>query len=64
MRGGGGPDTGGANSPSRFLLMLGVVFTAYFFPAREAWPYFGLAIALHALPLAYDQGRSRSWANC
>ena len=47
-------DTGGANSPARFLLMLGVVFTAYFFPRREAWPYLGLAIALHALPLAYD----------
>jgi diguanylate cyclase (GGDEF)-like protein len=47
-------DTGGANSPSRFLLMLGVVFTAYFFPRREAWPYLGLVIALHALPLAYD----------
>ena len=47
-------DTGGANSPARFLLMLGVVFAAYFFPPREAWPYLGLAIALHALPLAYD----------
>jgi len=47
-------DTGGAHSPSRFLLMLGVVYAAYYFPPREAWPYLGLAVALHALPLAYD----------
>ncbi len=52
-------DTGGAHSPARFLLMLGVVFTAYFFPPREAWPYLGLAIALHALPLAYDHAADR-----
>ena len=32
-------DTGGADSPARFLLMLVLVFAAYFFPAREAWPY-------------------------
>jgi diguanylate cyclase (GGDEF)-like protein len=49
-------DTGGATSPARFLLMLLVVFAAYFFPSREAWPYLALAIALHALPLAYDPG--------
>jgi len=47
-------DTGGADSPSRFLLMLGVVYVAYYFPAEEAWPYLGLAIALHAFPLFYD----------
>ena len=47
-------DNGGASSPARFLLMLVVVYAAYFFPAREAWPYLGLVLALHALPFAYD----------
>jgi diguanylate cyclase (GGDEF)-like protein len=47
-------DTGGADSPSRFLLMLAVVYAAYYFPAREAWPYLGLAVALHAVPVTYD----------
>src|ERR1700754_15370 len=47
-------DTGGASSPARFLLMLALVFSAYFFGAREAWPYLGLVLVLHALPLAYD----------
>jgi diguanylate cyclase (GGDEF)-like protein len=48
-------DNGGANSPARFLLMLVLVFTGYFFPGREAWPYLGLVLGLHALPLAYDR---------
>jgi diguanylate cyclase (GGDEF)-like protein len=47
-------DNGGASSPARFLLMLVVVYAGYFFPAREAWPYLGLVLALHALPFAYD----------
>ena len=47
-------DTGGANSPARFLLMLVLVYAAYFFNPREAWPYLGLVVAVHALPLAYD----------
>ncbi len=47
-------DNGGANSPARFLLMLVLVFTGYFFPGREAWPYIGVVLILHALPLAYD----------
>ena len=47
-------DNGGAASPARFLLMLVVVYTAYFFPSREAWPYLGLVLVLHALPLTYD----------
>jgi diguanylate cyclase (GGDEF)-like protein len=47
-------DNGGANSPARFLLMLVLVFTGYFFPGREAWPYIGVVLVLHALPLAYD----------
>jgi diguanylate cyclase (GGDEF)-like protein len=47
-------DNGGANSPARFLLMLAVVYACYFFPPREAWPYLGLVLVLHALPFAYD----------
>ena len=47
-------DNGGANSPARFLLMLVLVFTGYFFRGREAWPYLGVVVILHALPLAYD----------
>jgi diguanylate cyclase (GGDEF)-like protein len=48
-------DTGGASSPARFLLMLALVYSAYFFPSREAWPYLALVLVLHALPLAYDE---------
>jgi diguanylate cyclase (GGDEF)-like protein len=48
-------DNGGANSPARFLLMLVLVFSGYFFPGREAWPYLGLVLFLHALPLTYDR---------
>lgn len=47
-------DTGGVNSPARFLLLLTLVFTAYFFRNREAWPYLALALVVHALPLTYD----------
>ena len=47
-------DTGGADSPARLLTMLVLVFAAYFFRAREAWPYLALVLALHELPLAYD----------
>ncbi|HEX6024372.1 MAG TPA: GGDEF domain-containing protein [Solirubrobacter sp.] len=49
-------DTGGAQSPARILLLLVLVFAAYFFPAREAWPYLGLVLVLHGLPFAYDGG--------
>jgi diguanylate cyclase (GGDEF)-like protein len=48
-------DNGGGNSPARFLLMLVLVFTGYFFSGREAWPYLGVVVILHALPLAYDR---------
>jgi diguanylate cyclase (GGDEF)-like protein len=34
--------------------MLVLVYAAYFFNPREAWPYLGLVVAVHALPLAYD----------
>jgi diguanylate cyclase (GGDEF)-like protein len=48
-------DNGGANSPGRFLLMLVLVYAGYFFPPREAWPYLGVVLVLHALPLTYDR---------
>ena len=51
-------DTGGADSPARLLAMLVLVYAAYFFPPREAWPYLALVLALHELPLAYDPTRS------
>src|SRR3954470_14348564 len=47
-------DTGGADSPARLLIMLVLVFAAYYFPSREAWPYLALVIALQELPMAYD----------
>lgn len=47
-------DTGGVDSPARFLMLLALAFAAYFFPAREAWPYFALGIGVRALPLLYD----------
>ena len=47
-------DTGGADSPARLLIMLVLVFASYYFPAREAWPYLPLILALNELPLAYD----------
>ncbi len=48
-------DNGGGNSPARFLLMLVLVFTGYFFRGREAWIYLGVVVILHSLPLAYDR---------
>ena len=47
-------DTGGANSPARFLLILVLVFSTYFFPSER-----GLAVRRprarrHALPFPYD----------
>jgi diguanylate cyclase (GGDEF)-like protein len=47
-------DTGGVNSPVRFMFLLVLVFVAYFFRAAEAWPYLGLVLLTHALPLVYD----------
>jgi diguanylate cyclase (GGDEF)-like protein len=48
-------DNGGGNSPARFLLMLVLVFTGYFFRGREAWTYLGVVVIFHSLPLAYDR---------
>jgi diguanylate cyclase (GGDEF)-like protein len=49
-------ETGGADSPVRLFAIVVVGFAAYFFPAREAWPYVGLGTLLLALPFAYDPG--------
>lgn len=47
-------DTGGVNSPARFLLLLSLTLPGYFFRSQEAWPYLGLAVLVHAFPLLYD----------
>jgi diguanylate cyclase (GGDEF)-like protein len=46
--------TGGANSPARFYLFFIIVYCAYFYPAREAIPYFAGCLVVDALPLFYD----------
>ena len=56
-------DTGGAGSPARFLLMLVLVFAAYFFPAREAWPYLGVVLVLHGAAVRV-RPRPRSTPAC
>ncbi|MDA0183576.1 GGDEF domain-containing protein [Solirubrobacter phytolaccae] len=52
-------DTGGVDSPARFLIALCLIFAAYFFSTREAWPYFAAALVVHALPLMYDPAAMR-----
>ena len=42
--------------------MLPIVFTAYFFPAREAWPYFALALVVPR-PAVRLRRRRRSHAS-
>jgi diguanylate cyclase (GGDEF)-like protein len=46
--------TGGAESPAVFYLLFIVVYVAYFYRPKEAWPYLVGCVAVHALPLAYD----------
>jgi diguanylate cyclase (GGDEF)-like protein len=46
--------TGGSGSSARFLLLLPLVFSAAFFPPREAWPYFVVTVAAWSSPLLYD----------
>ena len=46
--------TGGATSPARFFLFFTIVYCAYFYPWREAVPYFAGCLAVDALPLFYD----------
>ena len=47
--------TGGAGSPAVFYLLFIVVYCAYFYGPKEAWPYLFGCVAVHALPLAYDR---------
>jgi diguanylate cyclase (GGDEF)-like protein len=46
--------TGGATSPARFYGLFILVYAAYFYMPREAWPYVVGVIAMHSLPLFYD----------
>jgi diguanylate cyclase (GGDEF)-like protein len=46
--------TGGASSPARFYLFFILVYVAYFYPPREAFPYLIGCIVVHGLPLLYD----------
>jgi diguanylate cyclase (GGDEF)-like protein len=46
--------TGGAGSPARFYGLFILVYAAYFYAPREAWPYVAGVIAMHSLPLFYD----------
>jgi diguanylate cyclase (GGDEF)-like protein len=48
--------TGGARSPAVFYLLFIVVYCAYFYRPKEAWPYLLGCVAVHALPLVYDRG--------
>ena len=48
--------TGGASSPARHFLIFIVVYTAFFYRAREAVPYLVGCAAVRALPFAYDTG--------
>src|SRR4051795_845907 len=46
--------TGGAGSPARFYGLFILVYAAYFYVPREAWPYVVGVIVMHSLPLFYD----------
>lgn len=48
--------TGGADSPASFYMLFIVVYCAYFYRPREAWPYLVACIGVLALPLVYDPG--------
>ena len=47
--------TGGEESPARFYLFFIVVYAAYFYPAREAVPYFAGCALVLCLPFLYQQ---------
>src|SRR4051794_4311289 len=46
--------TGGSASPARFYGLFILVYAAYFYVPREAWPYVVGVIAMQSLPLFYD----------
>jgi len=46
--------TGAAESPAVFYLLFIMVYVAYFYRPKEAWPYLLGCVVVHALPLAYD----------
>lgn len=47
--------TGGSESPAVFYLLFIVVYVAYFYRPKEAWPYLAGCVVVHALPLVYDR---------
>jgi diguanylate cyclase (GGDEF)-like protein len=51
--------TGGASSQVRPLLICSLLFVAYFFPPRFAWPLAFLLSAVYASPLLYDPNVTR-----
>jgi diguanylate cyclase (GGDEF)-like protein len=51
--------TGGEGSPARFYLFFIVVYAAYFYPVREAVPYFVGAAVVLCLPFLYDHGAAQ-----
>jgi diguanylate cyclase (GGDEF)-like protein len=48
--------TGGASSQVGPLLLFTVLFVAWFFPVRTAWPLLALLCGAYASPLLYDTG--------
>ena len=46
--------TGGPDSPAVFYLLFIVVYCAYFYRPKEAWPYLIGCVLVHAVPLTYD----------
>jgi diguanylate cyclase (GGDEF)-like protein len=46
--------TGGATSYLQPVLLFTVLFVAWFFPPKLAWPLVGLLVAAYASPLLYD----------
>ena len=48
--------TGGASSPARYFTFFLLVYTAAFYPAREAWALLAGLVAIQFLPLLYDPG--------
>ena len=50
--------TGGADSYLGPVLVLPMLYVAYFFPARYAWPLAAIEIATYASPFAHVGRRS------
>ena len=54
--------TGGADAYLGPMLVLPMLYVAYFFPARYAWPLAALEVATYASPLVTsDRARTTCW---